>query len=380
MKRSVFLAVSAAVLALSGCSKNSDADTIKIGGVAPLSGDVAVYGVECKNGIDLAVEEINAAGGVNGKKLAFICEDDEGDAAKSVNAYTKLVTNDGVNLIIGSLTSSCTIAITQQAQANEVVQIAPAATALAVTDAGNYIFRTCYTDPFQGRVGGKFAAVNLGAKTAAVLFDIGNDYSVGLKDNFVEEFTSRGGKIVAEESYITKDKDFNAQLTKIKSTNPEIVYLPDYYGPVSLIAKQLRAQGINAPIVGADGWDGLTGKAGDEVLGGYYSNHYAEDSTDEKVQAFVKAFNAKYSKSPNAFAALGYDSVYMLKTAIEKAGTSDSAAVRDALENINVDLVTGHIVFDAKHNPLKSAVMVKIAKNDDGSLYTAYEATVDINE
>lgn len=380
MKRMFAAASVAAVLALvSGCS-NSGSDVIKIGGVAPLSGDVAVYGVECKNGIDLAVEEINAAGGILGKNVQFICEDDEGDTSKSVNVYKKLVTNDGVNLIIGSLTSKCSLAITQQAQANEVVQIAPAATAVAITDAGNYIFRTCYTDPFQGRVGGKFAAVNLGAKSAAVLFDIGNDYSVGCKDNFVKEFEARGGKLTAIESYITKDKDFNAQLTKIKSTNPDVVYLPDYYSTVALIAKQLRAQGITCPIVGADGWDGLTSNAGDEVLGGYYSNHYAEDSNDEKVKSFVAAFKARFKKSPNAFAALGYDSMYMLKTAIENAGTTESAQVRDALEAIDINLVTGHVVFDEKHNPVKSAVMVKLQKNADGELYTAYEATVDIND
>lgn len=380
MKKLLSLAaavISAAVLA--GCSKSGDS-AIKIGGVAPLSGGVAVYGVECKNGIDLAIEEINAAGGVNGQKLQFICEDDEGDPAKSVNAYKKLVTSDEVSIIIGSLTSGCTIAITQQAQANGVLQIAPAATAVAVTDAGNYIFRTCYTDPFQGRVGGKFAAVNLGAKTAAVLYDIGNDYSVGLRDNFIEEFTKRGGAVVANESYITNDKDFNAQLTKIKSTNPEVVYLPDYYGTVALIAKQLRAQGITCPIVGADGWDGLTENAGDEVLGGYYSNHYAEDSTDEKVQKFVGAFKAKFGKAPNAFAALGYDSVYMLKTSIEKAGSADAEKVRASLESIDGEFVTGHIVFDKNRNPLKSAVMVKLEKNEEGKLYTAYEATVDIND
>jgi len=379
MKR-MFVAVCAAALAVvTGCSKSGDS-TIKIGGVAPLSGGVAVYGVECKNGIDLAIEEINAAGGVNGQKLEFICEDDEGDPAKSVNAYKKLVTSDEVSIIIGSLTSGCTIAITQQAQANGVIQIAPAATAVAVTDAGNYIFRTCYTDPFQGRVGGKFAAVNLGAKTAAVLYDIGNDYSVGLRDNFIEEFTKRGGVVVANESYITNDKDFNAQLTKIKSTNPEVVYLPDYYGTVALIAKQLRAQGISCPIVGADGWDGLTENAGDEVLGGYYSNHYAEDSTDEKVQKFVGSFKAKFGKAPNAFAALGYDSVYMLKDSMEKAGSADAEKVRAALEAIDGEFVTGHIVFDKNRNPLKSAVMVKLEKNDEGKLYTAYEATVDIND
>ena len=238
MKKSltVVLALSAALaLSVTGCSK-SDSNSITVGGVAPLSGGVAVYGVECKKGIDLAVEEINAAGGINGKNIVFVCEDDEGDPAKSVNAYTKLTTSNGVKYIIGSLTSGATIAITSLAQADGVVQIAPAATAVAVTEAGNYIFRACYTDPFQGKVGGKFAAANLGAKKAAILYDIGNDYSVGLKENFVAEFTANGGAVVAAESYNTGDKDFNAQLTKIKTAAPDVVYLPDYYGTVALIA------------------------------------------------------------------------------------------------------------------------------------------------
>lgn len=359
-----------------GCSKKTG--TIKIGGVAPLSGGVAVYGVECKNGIDLAVAEINAAGGINGQMLEFICEDDEGDAAKSVSAYKKLITKDGTRLIIGSLTSGCTIAITSQAQANKVVQIAPAATATAVTDAGNYIFRACFIDPFQGRVGGKFAYDNLGAKKAAVLYDIGNDYSVGLMENFISEFTKQGGEIVAKESYGTGEKDFNAIITKVKSANPDVVYLPDYYSTVALIAKQLRAQGIDTPIVGADGWDGLTENAGDEVLNGYYSNHYAEDSDSPAVQNFVKNFEAKYNKKPNAFAALGYDSMYMLKDAILAAGTTDATKVRDALEKTNSDYVTGHIKFDENRNPIKSAVMVKMIKDGD-KLSQAYAATVSID-
>ena len=341
---------------------------------------LAVYGVECKNGIDLAVSEINAAGGINGQQVQFICEDDEGDAAKSVNAYKKLVTRDRARIIIGSLTSGCTIAITKQAQAQKVLQIAPAATAPAITDAGNYIFRTCFIDPFQGKVGGKFAFSNLNTKDAAVLYDIGNDYSVGLMENFVAEYTSLGGKVVAKESYNTGDKDFNAQLTKIKSAKPDVVYLPDYYGTVALIAKQLRAQGINTPIVGADGWDGLTGNAGDEVLNGYYSNHYAEDSDSPAVQKFVNSFKAKYGKSPNSFAALGYDSVYMLKDAMEKSGTTtDTAKIRDAFEKTNGNYVTGHIVFDEKRNPVKSAVMIKLVK-ENGKLSTAYAATVDISK
>ncbi len=353
-------------------------NNIRVGGIAPLSGAVAVYGVECKNGIDLAIAEINAAGGINGQKIEFICEDDEGDAAKSVSAYKKLITKDKTRIIIGSLTSGCTIAITKQAQANKVIQIAPAATAVNVTDAGNYIFRACFIDPFQGRVGGKFASENLGAKKAAILYDIGNDYSVGLTDNFVSEFTKNGGTIVAKESYGAGEKDFNAIITKVKAANPDVVYLPDYYSTVALIAKQLRAQGVNTPIVGADGWDGLTENADDSVLNGYYSNHYAEDSDSPAVQKFVKNFEAKYGKKPNSFAALGYDSVYMLKDAILKAGTStDIAKIREALEATDADYVTGHIKFDEKRNPIKSAVMVKMVK-ENGKLSQAYAATVDI--
>ena len=194
MKSLTKIAVSCATviagLSMISCG-GSGSSTIKVGGVAPLSGGVAVYGVECKNGIDLAIEEINAAGGINGKTLEFICEDDEGDPAKSVNAYKKLVTNDGVEYVIGSLTSGCTIALTNLAQNQKILQIAPAATATAVTDAGNYIFRACFIDPFQGRVGGKFAFENLSAKKAAILYDIGNDYSVGLTENFESEFTEQ---------------------------------------------------------------------------------------------------------------------------------------------------------------------------------------------
>ena len=376
MKKSVIGSfVMAALLALTSCGAK-ETNEIKIGGIFPLSGAVAVYGVECKNGIDLAIEEINAAGGINGKNVVLISEDDEGNPDKTVNAYQKLTSKDGAKIIIGSLTSGCTQAITNRAQAQKVVQIAPAATAPAITDAGDYIFRACFIDPFQGRVGGKFSAESLNAKTAAILYDTGNDYSVGLTENFEAAFTQAGGKIVAKEAYTTNDKDFNAQLTKIKSANPDVVYLPDYYNVVALIAKQLRAQGIEAPIVGADGWDGILGNSSAEVLNGFYSNHYATDSTDPAVQAFVKKFNDKYSKDPNSFAALGYDSVYILKDAIIKAGSDDATAVKEALKATNGDYVTGHLTFDEKRNPIKSAVMLEIVKDDDGTLKTVYKTTV----
>lgn len=370
----VLFVVVIAGMMFTGCSKKTS-DTIKIGGIFPLSGSVAVYGTECRNGVELAINEINAAGGINGKMLELVAEDDEGSPEKSVNAYKKLVTKDKCSIIIGSLTSGCTAAISSLAQAQKVLLLAPAATQTDITDAGDYVFRACFIDPFQGTVGGKFALEDLGAKNAAVLYDVQNDYSIGLYENFKVVFEQGGGKVVAEESYSTGDKDFNAQLTKIKTTNPDVVYLPDYYGTVALIAKQLRAQGINAPIVGADGWDGIIDNAGDEVLNGFYSNHYAADSTDGKVVTFVNSYKAKYGSTPVSFAALGYDCVYLLKDAMGAAKSADSTTLKDQLMKTNGAYVTGNLTFDAKRNPVKSAVMLEIVKQD-GKLAPVYKTTV----
>jgi branched-chain amino acid transport system substrate-binding protein len=376
MKKTFFLVLTAfyaVSIAFAGGTKDTGAVTI--GGIFPHSGPVAVYGIEARIGRELAIEEINNAGGINGSKVALISEDDTGNPEITVNAYRKLTAQDKVNVIIGSLTSGCTIAITSLAQAQKVVLVAPAATAEAVTDAGDFVFRACFIDPFQGTVGGAFAANELKARRAAVLYDNGNDYSVGLKDNFIASFEKQGGSIAANESYITGDVDFNAQITKIRTANPDVVYLPDYYSTVSLIAKQLRAQGINTPIVGADGWDGLTENAGDEVLNGFYSNHYASDSTDPRVQNFVKAYQAKFGSVPVSFAALGYDSMYLIRDAIVKAGSTDSTAVKNALAAASGAYLTGNLSFDAKRNPIKSAVMLELVKKD-GRLTTVYKTTV----
>ena len=370
----VLFVVMIAGMMFTGCSKKTS-DTIKIGGIFPLSGSVAVYGTECRNGVEMAINEINAAGGVNGKMLELIAEDDEGSPEKSVNAYKKLVTKDNCSIIIGSLTSGCTAAISSLAQAQKVLLIAPAATQTDITEAGDYVFRACFIDPFQGTVGGKFALEDLGAKNAAVLYDVQNDYSIGLYENFKIAFEQGGGTVVAAESYSTGDKDFNAQLTKIKTTNPDVVYLPDYYGTVALIAKQLRAQGINAPIVGADGWDGIIDNAGDEVLNGFYSNHYAADSTDGKVVTFVNSYKGKYGSTPVSFAALGYDCVYLLKDAMGAAKSADSTTLKDQLMKTNGAYVTGNLTFDAKRNPVKSAVMLEIVKQD-GKLAPVYKTSV----
>ncbi|HOF11796.1 MAG TPA: ABC transporter substrate-binding protein [Treponemataceae bacterium] len=357
-----------------GCSKE-DTSVIKIGGIFPLSGDVAVYGVEAKNGIELAILEINAKGGVNGKQLVLVSEDDEGSPEKTVNAFKKLTSKDKVKIVIGSLTSGCTAAITTLAQNQKILLIAPAATMESITDAGNYVFRACFIDPFQGTVGGKFAAESLDSKRAAVLYDTDNDYSVGLYENFKKSFVANGGSMVAEESYTTGDVDFNAQITKIKSANPDVVYLPDYYATVSLIAKQLRAQDIHTPIVGADGWGGLVDNAGDEVLNGFYSDHYAADSTDDIVVSFVNAYKDRYKSTPVSFAALGYDCVYILKDAMERAGSEEASIVRNEVEKTNGAYVTGQLTFDAKRNPIKSAVMMEIVKQDS-VLTPVYKATV----
>ncbi|MBR5867081.1 MAG: ABC transporter substrate-binding protein [Spirochaetaceae bacterium] len=369
----LFVLLSAGMMFI-GCSKETS-DSIKIGGIFPLSGPVAVYGTECRNGIQLAIDEINAAGGINGKMIVLIGEDDEGNPEKSVNAYKKLVTKDKCKIIIGSLTSGCTAAISSLAQAQKVLLLAPAATQTDITDAGDFVFRACFIDPFQGTVGGKFAYDSLGATKAAVLYDVGNDYSIGLYENFKKSFEAAGGEIVSAESYSTGDMDFNAQLTKIKTTNPDVVYLPDYYGTVALIAKQLRAQGINTPIVGADGWDGIVDNAGDEVLNGFYSNHYAADSTDSKVVEFVSSYEAKYGSTPVSFAALGYDCVYLLKDAMAKSGSFDSVVLKGTLMETDGSYVTGNLKFDEKRNPVKSAVMMEVVKKD-GKLAPVYKTTV----
>ena len=372
----VTVVVVASIALVTGCQKK-DAGTIKIGAIMPVSGPVSAYGVQTRDAILLAFEEINGAGGVLGKKLELITEDDEANPEKTTNAFKKLTSSDKVNIIIGALTSKCSLAITNLSQAKKVLQISTSSTNDTVTDAGDFIFRACYNDSFQGQVVAKFSFENLKAKKAAILYDISNDYSVGLTDNFKKMFETLGGKMVAIESYNSGDKDFNAQLTKIKAAGPEVLLLPDYYNTVSLIAKQVRAQGLTIPLVGADGWDEITNNAGDEATNGFYSNHYSPDADDPVVKKFVGSFKAKYNQDPNALAALGYDTAYLVAEAIKTAGTSsDTQKVRDAMAALDMQLVTGRIKFNEKRNPVKSAVMLEVVKGADGKLTTKYAGTV----
>ncbi|MDR3336801.1 MAG: ABC transporter substrate-binding protein [Treponema sp.] len=368
------LAVCCAVsLAFAGGAQ--DANTVAIGAVFPLSGSVAFYGTESRDGILLAIDEINAAGGLLGKKLALIAEDDEGNAEKSVNAFTKLTTRDKVPYVLGSSTSGATQAMTALAQQNKVILISPSATNTAVTRTGDYIFRACFIDPFQGIVGADFAYDTLRSRRGAILYDAGADYNTGLADSFRRQFLARGGAVVADEAYQSGDVDFNAQVTRIRAASPDVVYLPNYYNDVALQANQLRQQGITCALVGGDGWDGLIDNAGDEVLNGFWSAGFASDTTDPKGQAFVKAFNAKFNKTASQFAALGYDTMMLVADGVKAAGTFDAVAVKTAMAKIDGAYVTGNIRFDENRDPIKGAAILEIVRKS-GKLANAYKTTV----
>ena len=348
---------------------------VSIGAIFPLSGPVAYYGNESRDGALLAAEVINAAGGLLGRQIVLVSEDDEGNAEKTVNAFTKMVSREKISLILGSSTSGPTQAITSLAQQSKVVLMTPSATNIDVTKAGDYIFRACFIDPFQGIVGADFAYDTLGSRRAAVLYDAGADYNTGLAEAFKTQFKNLGGQIAADEAYQTGDVDFNAQVTRIKAANPDLVYLPNYYNDVSLQAKQLRAQGVSCALVGGDGWDSLIDNAGDEVLNGFWSAGFAADTTDPRGVSFVKAFQDKFHRPASQFAALGYDAMMLLADGIKAAGTFDPPAVKDAMAKLNGAYVTGSIRFDANRNPIKGASILEIVRKD-GKLANVYKTTV----
>lgn len=319
------------------------------------------FGESVKNAFVLAMEERDYK--VGNFKIETVIADDRNQATEAVNVATKLITQDKVNAIVGSVTSKCTIPISEVAQQYGVPMISPTATNPKVTvDKGkrkDYVFRACFIDPFQGTVGAKFA-LEKGWKTAAILFDQGNDYTIGLKDYFTEAFTKGGGKILATEAYTDKDTDFSAVLTNIAKLNPDVLYLPDYYQKVSLIGKQAREKGIKAVFLGGDGWDSaeIDWEAMD---GGYFTNHYSSDDPRPEVQEWVKKYEAKYGAKPDALATLAYDATIILLKAIEDAGTNDQAKIRDAMANIaDFQTVSGKITFDKDGNPVKSAAILQI--------------------
>ncbi len=364
--------VSAAASAAAGAS-----GTIKIGAIMPMTGDVSVYGTSTSNAIKLAIDEVNAAGGVNGQQLELVLEDDQNTPDVSINCFNKLVSQDKVDVIIGSVASKCTLAIAPLAQQAGIPLITTASTNADVTKAGDFIYRTCFIDPFQGTVCAKFALENLKLTTAAIIYDNGNDYSKGLATNFKAAFTAGGGTVTNEEAYSLADQDFSAIIAKVKEKNPQILFVPDYYGKNALIAKQVRAAGLtDIVLLGGDGWDGIVDNGDVASAGAYYSNHYDSGSDDADVKSFVDKYKAKYNETPNALAALGYDALNIVAQAIKAAGSTDKAAVRDAIAKTDAKFVTGNIKYDENRNPVKSAVIVSVY-NDNGKLAQKYYATVD---
>lgn len=345
----------------SGGSKSSE--TIKIGANLELSGGVATYGQGILEGVMLALEEI---GDIDGKKVEIVKFDNKSDASEATAGALKLVTQDKVSAIIGAATSGNTKAQIQIAQDNQIPIITPSGTAeeLTVQDGklNDFIFRTCFIDPVQGEIAANFAYDNLKSRNAAILIDTGSDYAKGLAASFKKVYEEKGGKIVSEGAYVAKDTDFRSTLTTIKGDNPDFVYVPGYYEEVGLILKQAREIGLDVPFMGGDGWDSptLLKLAGAEALKNvYFTNHYSSRDSEQKIQDFVKAFEEKYGKKPDAFNALGYDSLYLLADAIKRAGSNDPVKIKEALEQTkDLELITGTFTYDENHNPVKSITIL----------------------
>ncbi|MFF5996369.1 ABC transporter substrate-binding protein [Lysinibacillus sp. KU-BSD001] len=381
---SIFLASTLVAGVLAGCGAKDDSssssssssggdsgssETIKIGGNLELSGAVASYGSSINDGAKLAIDEINAAGGINGKQIDYIPVDNKSENAEAVTAAIRLAEQEKVVAMIAPATSGNTVATVQTANQFKVPVVTASGTAETVTvnedgSINDYAFRTCFIDPFQGIVAANFASNDLSSKNVAIYMDSTSDYAKGLAASFKEQIEKNGGKVVAEEAYVTDDVDFKSTLTRIKSANPDFVFIPGYYEEVGLIVKQARELGIDVPLMGADGWDSptLVELAGADALNNtFITNHYSSGDPDQTIQDFVKAFEAEYSKQPNAFHALGYDTVYFLKDAIERVeGDITGEAIQKALaETKDLSLITGTFTVDEKHNPVKSATVLE---------------------
>ncbi len=343
------------------CSQK--ADVVKIGVYGSLTGTTATFGISMKNGIEMALEKVNQGGGLLGKQVSTIVEDDQGKPEEAATAVKKLINQDKVIAILGEIASSRSLAGAPISQSSRIPMITPASTNPKVTEVGDYIFRVCYIDPFQGTVMAKFCWNTLKVKTAAILTDVKNDYSVGLAEYFKKTFESLGGRIVAEESYSEGDIDFKAQLTSIKAKKPETIFIPGYYTEAGLIARQARELGIKIPLTGGDGWDSpkLIEIGGPAVEDCYYSNHYSPDDPNPLIQNFVREYQTKFGEVPDAMAVLGYDAAMVLFEAIKRADTADPAQIRDQIAATkDFEGVSGKITIDANRNASKSAVVIKI--------------------
>ncbi len=344
----------------------ADTGVIKVGEVGSMTGTEATFGTSSDRGIQLAVKETNAAGGIKGKQVQVIALDDEGKPEEAATAATRLISSEHVIALLGEVASTRSLFMAPKAQAAKVPMVSPSSTNEKVTAVGDYIFRACFIDPFQGYVMAKFATETLKLKKAAVLRDVRNDYSVGLAKVFSDNFTKMGGQIVDNESYSSGDVDFKAQLTNIKGAGPQALYVPGYYTDVGLIARQAREVGLTVPLLGGDGWDSekLYEIGGPALEGSYFSNHYSVDDPSPRIQEFVAKFKKEYGgQVPDSLAAQAYDASGMLFDAMKRAKDLTGPSIRDALaETKNYKGVTGDITMDDKRNASKPAVVLKIGK------------------
>jgi branched-chain amino acid transport system substrate-binding protein len=363
MKLTVRLALCTALAALAAsCSKQSD--TIKIGEYASLTGKEAGFGQTSHHGVVLAIEELNGAGGVLGKKLELFYEDNQTKPGESATAAKKLISREKVVALVGEVSSTRSLEAAPIAQAAKVPMIAPAATNPKVTEIGDYIFRVCFIDPFQGTVMAKFAKDELKVQKVAILSSVSNAYSLGLAKFFRETFTAGGGQVVMEKNFSEGDKDFRAQLTAVKAAGVDAVFVPSYYTEAALIVRQARDLGITVPLFGGDGWeDEQLLKIGGEALNGcYYSTHFSAENTDPKVAEFVGKYKKRWNgEVPGAFSALGYDAIYVLADAVKRAGTTEGPKLRDALAATkNFAGASGVTTLDKDRNASKPATIIAI--------------------
>ena len=373
-KRSMFILITLLTgLLLATCS-GEKGNTIKIGVIAELTGDMPAVGESCKKAAEMAVKEINDAGGleVGDKKykVELFVEDNAGKAEQSASAAQKLITQQKVLAIVGPNATRYAIPAAEIAESSKVVLITPWSTNPKTTlDAKtdkpkSFVFRACFIDPFQGRVVAKFALDNLKAKKAAVLYDVASDYNKGIAEYFKATFEQNGGQVVAFETYTTNDKDFSGQLTKIKKAGPDVIFLPNYYSEVPLQIQQAKRLGLTVPFLGSDSWGSveLLKLCGKECEGYYFSTHYAADAATPAATKFIQAFQAKYNGLPDDVAALTYDAFGLLWQAVKSAGSLDRQAVRDALAKVpKYDGVTGMMQFkEGSGDPMKGAVILQI--------------------
>ena len=360
----LILAVFAISGIISSCKNATTENEILIGEFASLTGDKATFGISSDNGLKLAVEEINQNGGVLGKQIKLISEDDQGKTNEVQTVVQKLINREKVVAIVGEVASSLSLAAAPICQQSKIPMVTPASTNPEVTNVGNYIFRVCFIDPFQATVMSKFALNSMKVKRVALLVDQKNAYSTGLADNFKRVFKEMGGEILGEQKYSAGDKDFKAQLTSLKSLNPEAIFIPGYYTELNLISIQAREIGITVPLFGGDGWESeklLEGKAKDALEGCFFSTHVSIEDPNPKIQDFIKKYKEKYGSTPDAMAFLSYDAGMILFDAIKRAGSTDGDKIREALANTkNFNGVTGTITINDQRNAIKPAVVMEI--------------------